>query len=191
MATVLMAYQTTDGQTRRIVEYMAEFARGQGHEVRIADVDAGCGGEEAGVDGVLLAASVHIGRHSPAASHWVREHAPLLQRVPGAFVSVSLSVVSSGGGESQAYIDAFVEETGWNPALRRPVAGALRYTAYNFVKRAMMKQIAGRGGLPTDTSQDYEFTDWEEVREIVRELLEICAERVEVARAGVSPASAS
>jgi menaquinone-dependent protoporphyrinogen oxidase len=187
MPTLLMAYQTTDGQTRRIVEWMADFARTEGYQVRTGDVDAGVDLDECGIDGVLLAASVHIGRHSAAASNWVREQSALLGRVPTAFVSVSLSSVSGRESEAEAYIDSFLEETGWRPTLRRPVAGALRYTAYNFVKRTMMKQIAGRGGLPTDTSRDFEFTDWDEVRELVREFLRVCATSREVAVAGVSP----
>ena len=42
------------------------------------------------------------------------------------------------------------------PGATRPVPGALLYTRYNPVNRWMMKRI--------DTSQDYEYTDWNEVR---------------------------
>ncbi|MEO8257290.1 MAG: flavodoxin domain-containing protein [Acidobacteriota bacterium] len=57
-------------------------------------------------------------------------------------------------------IDVFVEETAWRPARVLPVAGALAYSRYNFLIRFVMKRIARKAGAPTDTSRDYEFTDW-------------------------------
>jgi menaquinone-dependent protoporphyrinogen oxidase len=57
-------------------------------------------------------------------------------------------------------IDMFVQETGWRPARVLPVAGALAYSQYNFIVRFVMKRIARKAGAPTDTSRDYEFTDW-------------------------------
>ena len=57
-------------------------------------------------------------------------------------------------------IDVFTHQTGWRPAHALPVAGALPYSRYNFVIRLVMKRIARKAGGPTDTSHDYEFTDW-------------------------------
>jgi menaquinone-dependent protoporphyrinogen oxidase len=57
-------------------------------------------------------------------------------------------------------IDVFIQETGWTPARALAVAGALAYSQYNFLVRFVMKRIARRAGAPTDTSHDYEFTDW-------------------------------
>jgi menaquinone-dependent protoporphyrinogen oxidase len=41
-----------------------------------------------------------------------------------------------------------------------PVAGALAYSKYSFFVKLVMKTIAWKAGGPTDTSRDYEFTDW-------------------------------
>jgi menaquinone-dependent protoporphyrinogen oxidase len=41
-----------------------------------------------------------------------------------------------------------------------PVAGALVYSKYSFFTKLIMKTISRRAGGPTDTSRDYEFTDW-------------------------------
>ena len=57
-------------------------------------------------------------------------------------------------------IDVFIQDTGWRPAHVLPVAGALAYSQYNFIIRFVMKRIARKAGAPTDTSRDYEFTDW-------------------------------
>lgn len=43
------------------------------------------------------------------------------------------------------------------------IAGALNYAEYDYFKRLLMKMIAKKEGRATDTSLDYEYTDWEEV----------------------------
>jgi len=66
--------------------------------------------------------------------------------------------------------DVFLAETGWHPEHIEAVAGALRYTKYNFVLRFVMKQIAKRAGGSTDTSRDHEYTDWAALDRLVDEL---------------------
>ena len=47
------------------------------------------------------------------------------------------------------------------------IAGALKYTEYDFFKRLIMKMISKREGRSTDTSRDYEYTDWNAVTKFV------------------------
>jgi menaquinone-dependent protoporphyrinogen oxidase len=49
------------------------------------------------------------------------------------------------------------------------IAGALKYTQYDFFKRLIMKMIAKREGQTTDTSKDYEYTDWNAVKKFTLE----------------------
>jgi len=51
------------------------------------------------------------------------------------------------------------------------VAGSLTYTRYNFVTRFIMKHIAGRTGLPVDTSRDYEFTNWTKLDQLIEDFI--------------------
>jgi menaquinone-dependent protoporphyrinogen oxidase len=69
---------------------------------------------------------------------------------------------------------AFENETGWHPAQVALFAGALPYTRYGFLKRHLMKKIAGDkpGSLGTDTSRDYVYTDWNEVSRFTEDFLE-------------------
>ena len=57
-------------------------------------------------------------------------------------------------------LDAFTTEHGWKPNMTASFAGALKYTQYNWLKRALIKHIAKKEGGSTDTSQDHEYTDW-------------------------------
>jgi menaquinone-dependent protoporphyrinogen oxidase len=45
----------------------------------------------------------------------------------------------------------------------------LKYTQYDFFKRLIMKMISKREGRTTDTSQDYEYTDWNAVKKFVND----------------------
>ena len=69
-------------------------------------------------------------------------------------------------------IDVFIEETGWRPARALPVAGALAYSRYNFIIKFLMKRIARKAGAPTDTSRDYELTDWAALDRFVGETMQ-------------------
>jgi menaquinone-dependent protoporphyrinogen oxidase len=57
-------------------------------------------------------------------------------------------------------LEAFFAETGWHPKRAKPIAGALLYTKYNLLMRFIMKCIAKESGGDTDTSKDFEYTDW-------------------------------
>ena len=42
-------------------------------------------------------------------------------------------------------------------------AGAVKYSVYGPIKRRLMIVFVGLGGGNTDTTQDYEYTDWNAV----------------------------
>ena len=68
------------------------------------------------------------------------------------------------------------------------VAGALPYTRYSPLTRWMMRRIVAKAKGDTDTSRDYEYTDWEAVRRFAGEF----ALRVsEQKRPGIAPAAGS
>src|SRR5262249_26236145 len=106
---------------------------------------------------------------------FVKEHRDLLERVPTAFVSVSLSQAGveddrrTAEQRAQAtrnvagVLDTFLRKTGWQPRWIQPFAGALLYTKYNFLVGYIMKMISKQEGGSTDTSRDHEYTDWQAV----------------------------
>jgi menaquinone-dependent protoporphyrinogen oxidase len=113
---------------------------------------------------------VHVGKHAAAANAFVRGNLALLRHVPSAFMSVSLSASEVDRTRAQSYVNQFLEQTDWQPDLTATIAGAIRYTSYNFLKKLVIKKIAEENGLPTDTRRDYEFTDWDEVTGFVHAL---------------------
>jgi menaquinone-dependent protoporphyrinogen oxidase len=99
-------------------------------------------------------------------TRFVEHHKDLLASRPNAFFSVSLSAAASdpeGQASVMQIITQWSERTGWRPATIESLAGALKYTQYSWLKRALMKQIAKHEGGDTDTAQDYEYTDFDQV----------------------------
>jgi len=183
MKPVGIFYATREGQTRRIAERLAsDFrARGLDAEIRnVADRPDEIDLNEFGF--ALVAASVHAGAHENEMIRFVKKHRGQLERMPAAFISVTLSEAGAERADAtpaerarfeadvQGVIDAFVQKTGWHPRRVKPVAGALLYTQYNFLIRFVMKRIARKAGAATDTSRDYEYTDWLALDRFVDEL---------------------
>jgi menaquinone-dependent protoporphyrinogen oxidase len=84
----------------------------------------------------------------------------------GAFFSVCGAAsgrTPEGDREAEGYRERFLRETGWEPELQTSIAGAVVYTKYGPLTRFLMKRIQRAKGLDTDTSRDFEYTDWEDV----------------------------
>jgi menaquinone-dependent protoporphyrinogen oxidase len=175
MCEIPVFYATTEGQTRRIAERIAQMMRTRGFDSRAIEI----GTPEAalmdwsGVHGAFLGASLHAGKHQASAVAFARAHARELAACPSTFFSVSLSAASAHAKELQAARDiaeAFAKETSWRPHRIACVPGRLAYTQYGFFKRQLMKLIARREGASTDTSRDHEYTDWQMVEQLAREM---------------------
>lgn len=174
MAKVLIVYGTTEGHTRKVAEHVTKIAGDRGHTVDLADSTSRLKPIEA-YDAAIILASVHQGKHQASITHYIRANLSMLERKPTAFLSVSLAAASPEPEDragATKYVQDFLEhETGWTPDRSHCVAGALRYTRYDFFKRLIMRLIAKRAGAETDTTQDYEYTDWDDVTGLVDNFL--------------------
>ena len=122
-------------------------------------------------DGIMLAGSVHFGKHARALESFVlRSH--LLSSLPSAMLSVSMSAAEEKTrAEAEAALDQFLERTAWTPDKRLCVAGAISYTRYGFIIRWIMKRISAKKGSSTDSSRDHVYTNWPEVEAFARDFI--------------------
>jgi menaquinone-dependent protoporphyrinogen oxidase len=166
MPRILVLYGTTDGQTSKIARALGDTLREQGATVDL--VDAGRASPRPDeYTAVVVAASVHAGGYQRSVRRWVRVHARVLNEKPTAFVSVCLAVLQREPKvqeELNAIVARFLASTSWHPTTTTAVAGALLYTRYNWIKRWAMVRIVRKAGGDTDTSRDYEYTNWADVR---------------------------
>ena len=189
MARMLILYATTDGHTAKIAGALADTLRSPNTRVRVIDAAHGHPHPD-DFDAVIVAAPVRGGRYQKTVERWVRSHAETLNAKPTAFVSVCLGVLQHSptvDAALRAIVDRFLADTGWQPTITKPVAGALLYTHYNWFLRRIMKRIARKAGGDTDTSRDYEYTDWSDLRAFATAF----GRMVEGHRIAISPAVAA
>ena len=174
MSKIEIVYGTTEGQTAKIAEVMAQVIRAHGHDVAAVDVKQARDGLGDGYDGVIVGASIHMGKHDKRVVEFVQHNRELLERRHSGFFSVSLAA-HGDLAEAEGYLEQFERETGWRPATVALFGGALLYTHYGFIKRRLMKKIATDkpGQLGTDTSRDYVYTEWDAVRGFAEDFLSL------------------
>jgi menaquinone-dependent protoporphyrinogen oxidase len=172
MSRVLILYGTTDGHTRKIAAALREGLRDEGLHAFVTDAKYGAATVvPEDYDGVIVAASLHAGGFQKPVVRWARTHAAQLNRMPTAFLAVCLAILEQRPEtrrELDAIIGRFQSSTGWRPDLVKPVAGALLYTRYNWLKRWIMRRIVAKAGGDTDTTRDFEYTNWGELRTFAR-----------------------
>jgi len=167
MSRVLVLYGTSEGQTAKIARAIAFSLNADSIDTDV--VQAGTlDPRPCHYAGVIVAGSIHRGGYQKPLAKWIRAHLAEFGNQPTAFVSVCLSVLSTqekARDEARAIPRSFVDGLGWHPTMIKVVAGALPYTKYNIVTRWIMKRIVSAAGGDTDTSRDYEYTDWKDLRD--------------------------
>lgn len=119
-------------------------------------------------DAVLVGSSIHTGRQQSGVVEFVTANRDALAARPTGLFQVSLSSASDDPerrAEAAGYVEAFEAKTGFHPDRVGLFGGALRYSKYGFLKRLLMKQIARKATGDTDTSRDYEYTNWQELEQ--------------------------
>ena len=182
MKPIGVFYASREGHTHKVAERVANDLRRRGFEAAVQNVRDADAIALSDYAGAILAASVHIGTHEPEMVAFVKQHRTELESMPSAFLSVTLSEVGAERANAtaeeharfvadvQGMLNRFFEDTGWHPPRVKPVAGALLYTKYNFLIRFVMRRIAKKAGAETDTSRDYEYTDWVALDHFVEEV---------------------
>ena len=168
---ILLVYGTTEGQTEKIAKDATRHLTASGNEVQTVNADdLHTDFDILPFDAAIIAASVHQWQHQTDIIDFVMKHREWLTGKPTAFISVSLSeAFEQDRDEARLYIDQFIDETGWTPGRTLSLAGALRYKEYDFMRRWVMRWISGVKGAPTDTTQDYEYTDWDKLHAFLDE----------------------
>lgn len=167
MLSFLVVYGTGEGQTAKVAARIVDRFEQRHHDataIDIEDLDESVSITE--FDAFVVGSSIHVGQHDKHIREFVTTNREQLATHPTAFFQLSLSSAVDDPdrrAEAAGYVDTMLEETGWDPDKIGLFGGALRYSKYGFLKRLMMKRIAKEATGDTDTSQDYEYTDWAEV----------------------------
>jgi menaquinone-dependent protoporphyrinogen oxidase len=165
MSHVLIVYASTHGHTEKIVRRISQTLRARHISCEVEEA-GDAGPVPAGCDAVIVGGSIHVGHHQKELVRWAKENVELLNGTPAAFFSVCLTAADDteeSRDATAAYIEEFLSETGWPAKVRASFAGALQYREYDFATRLLMRLLMKHRDHPTDTSRDYDYTDWDAV----------------------------
>lgn len=160
---LLIAYATTDGQTRKIARFAADRLAGQGHAVELLNVEDAEGLDLSRFDGAILAGSLHAGGYQKTLARFARDAAVELALMPTIFLAVSLSAAGNDPEDwagLRRCLAEFEADTGWTPGRVEHVAGAFRFSEYDFFRAWAMRRIADQKGEAVEPGKDKEYTDW-------------------------------
>jgi menaquinone-dependent protoporphyrinogen oxidase len=160
---LLVAYATTDGQTRKIARFAADRLTTQGHSVELLHVEDADGLSLDRFDAAILAGSLHAGGYQKSLARYVSSAKVDLASLPTLFLAVSLSAAGQDkddwAGLHRCLAD-FETDTGWTPGRVEHVAGAFRFSEYDFFRAWAMRRIADMKGETVEPGKDKEYTDW-------------------------------
>lgn len=137
-------------------------------------------GSPAGYDAAVLGDSIHMSHHSEALIDYLGEHAEALKATPSALVQVSMTSIDTDdehAAKAQQLVQQLLDRTGYAPDAVGLFAGALAYTSYGPLKRRMVRTIAKKSGLDTDTTRDHEYTDWDAVDRFAEDVYVLVTDR--------------
>jgi menaquinone-dependent protoporphyrinogen oxidase len=166
---VLVVFESDHGQADKVARRIAAVLQVEGHEVEIARSSSQPAIERFGA--VVVGGSIRMGKHQKTLVDFCRKNRDAILGRPNAFFSVSASARRRRGkaeNEIAKHLSRFIGESRWVPERVWPVAGALKYTQYKPHIRLMLKLIARLTGGDTDTSRDWEYTDWNAVDALAR-----------------------
>ena len=160
---ILVLFSTTEGHTRKLAQFAAARLRGGGHEVHLHDAADSDLPDATGFEVAFLLASVHLGRYHYSFVEFARNNHNVLNVIPTAFVSVSLSAAGDNPSDLagiRACVDRLEQDTLWHPGVVYHAGGAMRFSAYGFFTKLAIKYIARQRGKSVKTSEDYDLTDY-------------------------------
>lgn len=166
MPDVLILYASKHGHTAKIAHRIAQSIRDDGVTAHVQDSNTAAELSPTDYDGVIVGASIHAGHHQRGIVDWAKHHQITLSDMPSAFFSVCLAAADDNDearATARKYIDDFADETGWAPRATTTFAGALQYLEYDFFTRTLIRLMMSHQGHPTDTSRDFDYTDWDAV----------------------------
>lgn len=160
---LLIAYATTDGQTRKIARFAADRLAAAGHAVELVNAEDTEGLDLSRFDGAILAGSLHAGGYQKALARFATDQAAALALMPTLFLAVSLSAAGNDPEDWNGLrrcLAEFEVATGWTPERVEHVAGAFRFSEYDFFRAWAMRRIADQKAETVEPGKDKEYTDW-------------------------------
>jgi menaquinone-dependent protoporphyrinogen oxidase len=160
---ILIAYASTEGQARKIARFVFDRIAAAGHSVELLNAADASDMTVEHFDAAVLAGSVHMGKLQTELVKFAQAHCAALNAMPTLFLAVSLAAAGDDPEDWKALKELtqeFRDKTGWTAGRIEHIAGAFRFTDYDFFQSWAMRWIAAQKGQQVVAGQDKEYTDW-------------------------------
>ena len=164
MIETLLIYSTTDGQTVKICNKLAE--ENSNENVKLCPLNDAVKEDLNSYNKIIIGASIRYGKHNQNVLNFVKRNIKILNNVKTAFFSVNVVArkKEKNTPSTNPYVIKFIEQTNWKPTNIGVFAGKVDYPSYKFFDKYIIKFIMWLTKGPTDVSKSYEFTNWNEVK---------------------------
>ena len=165
----LILFSSIDGHTKSICKKISEHIGND--EVDIFPISK----EFINLDEyktIIIGASIRYGKYRKELYKFIRKNKDYLDKKNNAFFSVNVVARKSNKNtpETNPYLIKFLKNIDWVPKKVGVFAGKIEYPKYKFLDKYAIKFIMWITKGPTNTSETYEFTDWEEVKAFAESL---------------------
>lgn len=171
--SVLIVFETVEGQTRKIARFTESQALKAGlSAVPFDTADKTKPVSFEGVEKVILAAPVHERRHPRAFEEFVAANLRELEARDTLLISVSLKAAFPEGlEEAKDFLIEMEMRTGFTPDVEALVAGAVRTKSYDYFAAMVVQHVVLRGQDFDLDNGEREFTDWKALEKKLSEFL--------------------
>lgn len=165
MIETLIIYSSTDGQTVKICNKLAEVNSSE--NVKLCSLNDVVKEDLNSYNKIIIGASIRYGKHNQKVLDFVKRNIKILNKVKTAFFSVNVVArkKKKGTPSTNPYVIKFIKKTKWQPTKIAVFAGKVDYPSYKIFDKYIIKFIMWLTRGPTDISKSYEFTNWDKVRE--------------------------
>ena len=162
----LIIYSSTDGQTKKICEKILDHLKNK-ILFDLVSVDKALDLNFENYEKIVIGASIRYGKYNSKIFKLINKNLNILENKQSSFFSVNVVArkQEKNTAETNPYIKKFYLSSRWKPKTIEVFAGKVDYPNYNFINKIIIKFIMYVTKGPTDTSQSYEFTNWNKVKQ--------------------------
>ena len=171
MPETLIIYSSTDGHTKNICERLANFFSNT-NSTRIISLLEATKFDLSKYNQIVIGASIRYGKYSKNLYKFINLNKNILEQKNSVFFSVNVVArkPEKNTPDTNPYVKKFLKVSKWKPKKIGVFAGKVDYPNYNFINKNIIRFIMMITNGPTDTSQSFEFTNWEEVKKFAKDI---------------------
>lgn len=178
MKRILILYATREGQTEKVATQIATHLKNAGANVQLVNAQDRAATEAIDLDvfdQLVFGASMHAGGLEKELVDFINGHKEQIELRVRSFFLVLLSAATRDSKLQTEWLESARKKMAEQLLVpfegAEMIAGALRYSKYPLPLKWLMRRIAKKAGEASDTSKDYEYTDWKQVERYAEKLI--------------------